>query len=157
MRCVLIFFFCLPPLAAAAADLRNPDAIAGTWEVDNSKDIVRIEIKRSGDAYGGSIVWIERKFFPADDPRGMGGQPKVDRNNPDPALRSRPIEGVEVLGNLRFAGKGEWKGGWIYAPDRGRRARCKAKLTPSGNLRVRGFIGYPIFGSSMEWRRVEAY
>ena len=151
---VLCLLFCLQAASTAGA-AGEADAIAGIWEVDNKKDIVRIEIGRTGETYGGSIVWIQEKFFPQDDPRGMGGEPKTDRNNPDPALRTRPITGLAVVGGLRYAGKRQWQGGWLYAPDRGRKARCKAKLTARGTLRVRGFVGHPIFGSSMEWRRVE--
>ncbi len=151
---VICFLFCLQTVLTAGA-ARDADAIVGAWEADNKKDIVHIKIERDGEIYSGTIVWIEEKFFPPDDPRGMGGKPKTDRNNPDPALRTRPIVGLAVVGGLRYAGRGEWKGGWIYAPDRGRKARCKAKLTPHGTLRVRGFIGHPLFGSSLEWRRVE--
>ena len=150
----LVFAICFLQLVSAAAP-RNADAIVGTWEVNNKKDIVHIEIKRAGGMYGGTIVWIKEKFFPANDPRGMGGQPKVDRNNPDPVLRARPIVGVEVLGKLHHTGDDEWKQGWLYAPDRGRIASCKMKLLSNGTLKVRGFIGHPIFGTSMRWRRLE--
>ena len=153
MRVLWLFVGLQAALAAGAA--QDAGAIVGVWEADNGKDVVRIAIERTGETYGGSIVWIEEQFFPPNDPRGMGGKPKVDRNNPDPALRARPIVGLAVVGDLRYAGKREWKTGWIYAPDRGRKARCRAKLTPRGTLRVRGFIGHPFFGIGQEWRRVE--
>lgn len=150
----LVFAICCLQLVSAAAP-PNADTIVGIWEVNNKKDIVHIEIKQAGGMYGGTIVWIKQKYFPENDPRGMGGQPKVDRNNPDPTLRTRPIVGVEVLGELRHTGNGEWKQGWLYAPDRGRVASCKMKLLSNGTLKVRGFIGHPIFGTSMQWRRLE--
>ncbi len=144
---------CFQLVSVVAA--QNADAIVGRWEVNNKKDIVHIEIKQAGDSYSGSIVWIKEKLFPENDPRGMGGEPKVDRNNPDPALRTRPIVGVEVLAELKYFGRGEWKQGRLYAPDRGRMASCKMKLLSNGSLRVRGFVGHPIFGRSMEWRRLK--
>ncbi len=151
---VLWLIFCLQAVLAAGA-AGDADAIVGVWEADNGKDVVHVAIERSGETYCGTIVWTEQKFFPPDDPWGMGGQPKVDRNNPDPALRARPVVGIAVVGDLRYAGKREWKRGWIYAPDRGRKARCKAKLTSPRTLKVRGFLGHPFFGNSLEWRRVE--
>lgn len=132
---VLFLLFCLQSASIAGA-ARDADAIVGTWKVNNKKDIVHIEIERVDETSSGTIVWIEEKFFPSDDPRGMGGRPKVDRNNPDPSLRTRPIVGIAVVGDLRYAGNREWKAGWIYAPDRGRKARCRAKLISRQTLRV---------------------
>ena len=42
-----------------------------------------------------------------------------DINNASPELRSRPICGLPVLGNLKDQG-GTWSGGWVYDPRRGR-------------------------------------
>ncbi|MDN5869669.1 MAG: DUF2147 domain-containing protein [Nitrococcus sp.] len=61
----------------------------------------------TGDAqgvYSGHVVWLKEPLFPADDRKGMAGKPKVDRLNPDSALRSRPIIGLAVLTGLHYAG-----------------------------------------------------
>ena len=141
---------------AAAAGQQPGDAILGVWEAQTADDVVHIEVQRIGDVYSGKIVWIKDNLFPQDDPRGMGGQPKVDRKNPDPALRTRPIVGVEVLMNMRYEGNGEWGGGSVYSPNRGILAQGKARLLPDGTLKVRGHVGLAFIGSSMQWRRIAA-
>lgn len=147
---------CLFGSAALAADAPPADAILGAWETSTAKDVVHIEVQRLDGVYSGKIVWIKDPVFPPDDPRGMGGQPKVDRRNPDPALRTRPIVGIEVLSDMRYQGDGEWGGGSVYSPDRGIAAQGKAKLMPDGTLRVRGFVGLSLIGTTVEWRRIAA-
>ncbi len=46
------------------------------------------------------------------------GAPPTDRNNPDPALRGRPLVGVAVLISMLPAGPGRWSGR-LYNTDNG--------------------------------------
>jgi uncharacterized protein (DUF2147 family) len=46
------------------------------------------------------------------------GQPWTDKNNPDPALRNRPLVGVPVLYSLVPDGPGRWSGR-LYNVDNG--------------------------------------
>jgi len=154
MRSVLLTL-CLAATLPAAS-LTGGDDIVGTWEIAYREEVVHVEISRAGEIFSGTIVWIENEFFPPDDPKGMAGQPKVDRNNPDPALRTRPIVGIAILGDLRYSGNREWNGGWIYPPDRGRKAHCKLELKSQDTLHVRGFVGLPLFGRTVVWRRVDS-
>jgi hypothetical protein len=38
-----------------------------------------------------------------------GGEPKVDRENPDPELRGRPIVGLRLTAKFDHTGKDQWK------------------------------------------------
>lgn len=156
MSRILLLCLCLLGSVSAMAQPQDGDAILGTWEVQTPTDLVHIEVTRDQDVYNGEIIWIKEPLFPADDPRGMGGQPKVDRRNPDPALRTRPIIGVEVLTGMRYKGDGKWNGGSVYSPNRGLLVRGEAKLLRNGILRVTGFLGFALFSSSVDWRRVAA-
>ncbi len=141
-----------------AAPPTPADAIVGTWLLDTGEDRVHVEIVRGDIGYDARIVWIENPVFAADDPRGRGGQLKVDWNNPDAALRDRPIVGITLVEGIEYdAGTKQWGEGRIYAPDQGRTYRCTMRLDPTGVLRVRGYvkIGFIKIGRTIEWVRVD--
>ncbi len=141
-------------LVAAHATAAAPDAILGTWSTedkDGNRDSI-VEITKQGDLYVGTVVWVKYDVYPENDPKGMAGQPVVDRENPDPALRTRSIQGVEIVKGLRWT-DGEWVDGEIYAPREGTTYSAKATLENPDTLSVRGYIGTPWLGQTVTWRR----
>ncbi|OYU72628.1 MAG: hypothetical protein CFE32_23195 [Alphaproteobacteria bacterium PA3] len=60
-----------------------------------------------------------------------GGGRARDSNNPDPKLRSRPIEGLVILSDFKDAG-GEWEGK-IYDPRAGKTYRSTMVKQPDGS------------------------
>ncbi len=50
--------------------------------------------------------------------------------------------------------RGAWDGGRIYNPEDGETYRSTMTLDGNGTLRVRGYVGAPIFGRSQTWTRV---
>ncbi len=144
-------------LAAAAAPgiAGDGDAILGLWatEPDDEDGNAHVEIFEQDGTYHGRIVWLEKPVYGDDDEQGMAGQPKVDRENADPALRSRPILGLPIVAGFVFDGRG-WHKGTIYDPDNGKTYRCKAQLGDHGELRVRGFVGVSLLGRTTTWTRV---
>lgn len=134
------------PLSAA-----EPDDIVGTWETPEGKS--HVEIYKNGKGYFGKIVKLGEPTYPADDEQGMGGQERIDRNNPDEDLRTRPIVGLEILQGLE-ASKGAWKGGTIYDPEKGKTYKCQATLD-GDTLKLRGYIGFSLVGRTSEWARLK--
>ena len=139
---------------AAVAVAEDGDAIVGLWLTEPSTGgHAHVEISRAGNTYSGKIVWVEIPLYPADDEMGMGGKSRVDRNNPDPALRKAPTVGLVVVRDFVYAGENQWKDGFIYDPDNGKTYRCKARL--QGNtLKLRGYIGISLLGRNALWTRV---
>ena len=79
------------------------------------------------------------------------GKPKVDKNNPDDDLKSRPLVGMELLSDFEFDDD-EWEDGEIYDPESGKTYSCE--MTLDGNtLNVRGYIGVSWVGRTTEWTR----
>ncbi len=95
-------------------------------------------------------------MVPPDDDGGMPGKEKVDRENPDPALRSRPVIGLRIFEGFTYDGDGRWKNGTIYDPASGKTYSCKIRLQDDGSLKVRGFIGISLLGRTEIWTRVPA-
>jgi uncharacterized protein (DUF2147 family) len=143
------------PAWVGAAD---GDQIVGLWatapdEVDGN---AHVEIYQGKGKYEGKIVWLEKPVYNPDDEEGMAGQDKVDRENPDAALRDRPVLGLQIMFEFEYAGDNRWKKGTIYAPDDGKTYKCKISLSEDGVLKVRGYIGISMLGRTEEWTRVPA-
>jgi uncharacterized protein (DUF2147 family) len=103
--------------------------IAGQWRTDDNKAIVTIAPCAAGSAaYCGRIT------------RMLGAQPAGgvhDENNPNAALRNRPVLGISIFNNLTRNGT-RWTGRG-YSPEDGR--NFNATLTTEGNqLNVRGCV-----------------
>lgn len=115
------------PLAAAALAAAAPAPVAGRWLTVDGKALV--EIAPCGQQLCGRIARVMK-------PRPGG--PAVDANNPDPALRRRPIAGLNILAGFTAAGD-RWRGR-IYDPESGRTYR--AELIRDGSvLKVKGCVG----------------
>ena len=75
--------------------------------------------------------------------------PATDVNNPDPALRSRPLLGLVTLsGFVRRNGK--WAGS-AYDPKTGRSYRSTLQLEPGGSLKLTGCVLFVC--KSRRWTR----
>jgi len=124
---------------------QKADAILGSWANPNGQD--HILIYKHGDKFFGKLDWIKV-------PNDENGKPKTDKNNPDPALRSRPDLGLELLKDFTFDGDNVYSGGTVYDPKNGKTYSCK--MTLEGNtLKIRGYIGISLFGRSETWTRVK--
>lgn len=77
---------------------------------------------------------------------------RLDANNPNRALRSRPLCGLQIGSGFHLSGPGQAQGGWLYDPQSGRTYR--GLMTRSGTiLHLRGYIGFSIFGRTETWNR----
>jgi len=132
------------------------DAILGTWlTADDGNGRAKVEVTKTNDRYSGQIIWLERPTYPADDDRGMAGKKRIDRENPDSSLRTRPIIGLPIVEGFSYQGDNLWADGTIYDPNNGKTYKCKMRL--EGNvLNVRGYIGFSFIGRTTTWERTEA-
>ena len=83
-----------------------------------------------------------------------GDPPRLDDLNPDPALRSRSLNGLRILSGLRYDGDNKWSGGTIYDPNSGKTYKCNVTLVDGNTLKLRGYIGFSLFGRTDTWTRV---
>ncbi len=139
--------------AASTALAQNPDAVLGKWLIEE-KD-AQIEVFSCEGKICGKIVWLKEPNFPANDSKGMPGKPKVDRENPDPAKRDRPLLGMNVVWGFTHSGGNVWEGGSIYNSREGKTYKCKMTLEDPDKLKVRGFIGISLIGKTNVWTRVK--
>ena len=131
------------PLCASAQDSAAAKAILGQWLT--AEGTSKIEIFQCGEEYCGRIAWLKE---PERD-----GKPRVDENNPDQNLKSRPLLGLEILRGFTWDGEDVWKGGKIYDPKSGNDYSAKMTLVSPNKLELRGYVLMPLFGRTETWTR----
>ncbi|HUR42891.1 MAG TPA: DUF2147 domain-containing protein [Aestuariivirga sp.] len=114
----------------AGAPMAFASGAPGTWAMKNGKVIVRVT--DCGSGLCGRIVALKEPISKID------GKPKIDRENPDPSLRTRPLIGLSILVGMKAAGEGQWKGA-IYNPDDGKTYTGSVKLE-GGTMKVQGCV-----------------
>ncbi len=117
---------------ARAQDAVMPDrTLLGMWMTEDRQGVVRIE--PCGDAYCGRVVGISD--FPPGGLRDLHGVPQC---------------GLVIVHGLRPTDTGK-RHGTITNPDDGRTYDAIMWVAPDGDLRLRGYIGLPLFGSTQRW------
>lgn len=135
-------------LITSVSTFAQADKILGTW-LNEPKD-AKIEVYKKGDQYFGKIIWLKNN---ANDD---GSSPKLDRNNEDEKLKSRPIVGINILKDLEWdEDDNEWDDGEIYDPRSGSTYSLYAKLEDANTLFLKGYIGFAMIGRSTTWTRVK--
>lgn len=104
----------------------------GLWR---AKDGAQIRITPCGKGHlCGFLAATSKRVDPAT------GKPPVDRNNPDPAKRNRPLAGIEILIGMAPSAAGVWSG-QLYNDDDGRIYDGKLKELGPHEIRIEGCAG----------------
>jgi uncharacterized protein (DUF2147 family) len=127
---------------SAAADTR--DAIFGHWASNDSI----LDVGESNGVLYARIVSILDPLYKAGED-GPAGTVRVDLHNPDPALRTRTLVGMDLLSGYEYK-DGKWQG-QLYDPESGKTYKSQITLGSDGKLQMRGYIGAPMFGRTATW------
>jgi len=139
--------FALTFIFAVNAIYAQADKVVGTWLTEDGDSKVRI-FKATNGKYYGKIVWLE-------EPNELDGTPKIDDENPDESLNTRPIMDLMILKDFVYDEKGsEWDSGEIYDPKTGNTYSCYMWFKDD-QLHVKGYIGLSFIGRSTIWTRSE--
>jgi len=130
-------------LAMATSCCADAVDVLGYWKTAGNSS--KVEIFPCGEKLCGKVVWMKNPNF-VDAKDGPVGAPKFDRKNPDSALRSRPILGLQVIEGLTAASNDTWVHGKCYDPESGNTYRCKMHSISPDRLEMRGYVGIPLFG-----------
>ncbi len=128
-------------LVPSFAFSQEDHTIVGHWfsedEEDSQNDGV-IEVYRKENRYFGKLVWSRR-----DNPLDVEGDGK-------------PLIGRDLLRDFRHSDGSRCRGGKIYNPRDGRTYSCHLEVLDGGKrLRVRGYVGFSLFGRTEYWTRVD--
>ncbi len=125
---------------ALAADLQ------GVW-LTEGKDAA-LTITNCGGQLCGRIIWLESAT-------DRSGSLRLDQNNPDPAKQTQRVCGLVVISGLKPSGPDTWDGS-VYNPQDGQTYSGNITVLSDKALKVRAYIGLPIFGRSQTWTRVNS-
>lgn len=145
-KCLFVVFLLIVTSIGRTASAQNRDRICGKWM--SSEENLTVEVYRAGDQFKARIVWFK------DDP-SLPMEEWRDKNNPNPALRSRRILGMDVLSALKYdADDRAWEDGLVYDAKHGKDWNASAYIDDHGLLRVRGYWHFKIFGKTMTFKRI---
>lgn len=138
----------MKPMIAAAmmvalalpASAQQGATVAGRWRTDDGKAIVTV----APCATGSTQLCGRISSFLVAEPAG-GAR---DTNNPNRALRTRPLLGVQILTNLSRDGNA-WTGRG-YSPEEGRSFNATVRID-GGRLNLRGCVA--VFCRTVVWTR----
>jgi uncharacterized protein (DUF2147 family) len=108
----------------------------GEWLVADGT--ARIRIAPCNGALWGVIAWAQT--------------PGTDQNNPDPALRSRPVVGMPILLNMKKVEPNRWDGE-VYNAENGRTYTANISLVQDDVLRIEGCVFGGLFCGGENWTR----
>ena len=116
----------------------------GTWKtIDDEDGTVKSHVsiyEEDGKLYGKVLKLINPE-------RTICAECKGDK-------KDKPIEGMQIMWDLKPDKSKKWKGGKIMDPKNGKEYKCKIELEDEDTLKVRGFIGFSLIGRTQTWYRV---
>ena len=72
------------------------------------------------------------------------------------SLKNKPVEGLQILSGLKADGNNQWSDCKLVDPESGKTYSGKLTLSDNGqSLKLRGFVGTPVFGRSQTWQRIK--
>lgn len=135
-----------------AGEMAEADKIIGVYYVveDETGEESKIRIARDEDGtYYAQVVWMKNPNMP-------DGSPKLDFNNPDPALRTVKADQIKMMTGLEYnPKKKEWEHGKVYNPMNGKMYKGYMTFVGDTRLKVRGYLGFSMLGRTMYWTKVE--
>lgn len=135
-------------VSMSSAQAQSQPAEIGIWYNHTGKGAVQVyRCMQDAKRLCGRIVWLKKTT-------NDSGEPLTDGRNPKAAMRSRPICGLPVLGNLQRASNGSWKGGWVYDPEKGAAYTASIQAKSAERLAMTGYKG--IFYKTHIWKRAPA-
>ncbi|HNZ42560.1 MAG TPA: DUF2147 domain-containing protein [Bacteroidales bacterium] len=145
------FLFCcffLLPNFSTAQNSYGSDALCGEWWTPERQG--RIIFFKNGSTYSGKVAWMKKSIDPET------GKPMLDKHNPNPSLRNRPITGMVLFYDFKYnASKDKYVDGSLYDSDHGNTYSCWIKLIDKDVLELHGYIGFSLIGKSVYFTRVK--
>jgi len=128
------------------ANVSFGQSVLGVWktiddETGEPKSHVKI-YKKDGKLFGRVV-----KLLPKATTSTCDGCPG-DKNG-------KSLLDVDILWDLESDGDGVWDDGKIVDPANGKVYSCKISLDTPDRLKVRGYLGFSLFGRTQIWHRVK--
>lgn len=129
--------------AVAPVNAQELNDAQGLWLTENERAAIRLYHCEENKLCG-KIEWI------------IAGGMQVDKKNPDEDKRANPLCGSMIAYDFVPDKKitNVWADGRIYKADEGDTYKSIIVVKDKNKLKVRGYVGIPLFGKSQIWTRV---
>ncbi|WKD86473.1 hypothetical protein KCTC32516_01848 [Polaribacter huanghezhanensis] len=121
-------------------------SILGKWksvDEETNKDESIIEVyQENGKFYGKIIQLLDPKTKNAVCENCKGKN------------KNKPIKGLVIINGLKKDGD-EWSGGKVLDPKNGKEYKCYITLKDNNTMKLRGYIGFSVFGRTAYWYRIK--
>lgn len=67
--------------------------------------------------------------------------------------KGKPIIGLVIIENIK-KDEAEFNGGTILDPENGKTYKCYLELIDNNKLKVRGYLGFSVFGRTQYWHKI---
>ena len=142
---------CVGSTAASA----QQGSVMGTWLT--ASGVAQVRLGPCPDVASGPLCGFIVGLINPKGPDGQVVAPDVatDYRNENPSLRSRKVIGKPLIwGFKKTADPNTFEDGKIYNGENGKTYNANISLQPDGKLRLRGYVGTPMFGETQLWTRV---
>lgn len=142
---------CVGSTAASA----QQGSVMGTWLT--ASGVAQVRLGPCPDVASGPLCGFIVGLINPKGPDGQVVAPDVatDYRNENPSLRSRKVIGMPLIwGFKKTADPNTFEDGKIYNGENGKTYNANISLQPDGKLRLRGYVGTPMFGETQLWTRV---
>ncbi len=149
-----VLLLALLGMVASSASAQQ-SSVMGTWLTASGKAQVRIG--PCPDPANGPVCGFIAGLIEPRGPDGTVVSPDVanDWRNTNPALRGRKVMGMPLIwGFKKTSDPNAFEDGQIYNGENGKTYNANISLQPDGKLRLRGYVGSPMFGETQIWTRV---
>ena len=143
MRAFVTLLFFSTLAASHAATTSDP---SGLWS--NDRSMLRITVQ-DGTLRAEVVDLANPTYEEGESDRWPAGEARRDDNNPDTSLRERRIVGINLLQEFELR-DGKWQGK-LYDPESGKTYSANITVSRRGNLKMRGYIGTPLLGRTVEF------
>ena len=133
----------------------QPSKVMGTWLTQSG--VAQVKIAPCADPKAGALCGTVVGLINPKGPNGQVVAPETvtDYRNPDPALRSRRMIGMPLIWGFKATSDpNAFEDGKIYNGENGKTYSANIGLQADGKLRLRGYVGSPMFGETQVWTRI---
>jgi len=129
--------------------------VFGTWLTQSG--VAQVKIAPCADPKQGALCGFIIGLINPKGPDGKVVAPEVatDYHNENAAMRGRKVIGMPLIwGFKKTNDPNAFDDGQIYNGENGKIYSANISLQPDGKLRLRGYVGSPMFGETQLWTRV---